>query len=590
MDMAYRMLAKTFEGLEDVLADELQQLGALNIQKQRRAVAFEGDIKLMYKANYWLRTAINVLKPIASFQVENEKELYDGIYAIKWFEYFDVGKTFSVDVVLVNSNINHSKYASYKVKDAISDQFRYYFNQYPEVNRQQADIYINVHIANNLCEVSLNSSGISLSDRAYRKPGQKAPINEVLAAGLIKLSGWDMNSHFIDPMCGTGTLLVEAALMAYRFPPAFLRSEFSFMKWTNYDRRIWRELLEENQDIQHDFEFKIIGSDLSAKNLKLAEEIIHRIKFHKDIELVNLDITDLTAPEGELKGWVITNPPYGERIETVDLIKLYKKIGDVIKQNFAGYKAWIISSDLEAIESIELSAYSNLPILNGSLECRYIGYEIPKADINKILVVDLNNEDQLEMENEEKENDFVNDSEIIPEVIHIDNKLFYDLFISEGNGKERQNDEDGVHYTDQESTEEVEKRIKDAKSEKSSYGRKSRDEKPSYKRDGTSSGEKTSYRKSGETRPYSSDRPSYRKSSEDKPYSSDRPAYKRSSDDKPASRERGSYGKSNDSKPHSSVRPARKDFGKDSKPSSNTRSYGRKNDDTKGKRNYKKRD
>ena len=376
MAETFKMLAKTLEGLEEVLAKELKDLGAENIVKGRRSVSFEGDLKLMYEANYWLRTAISILKPIASFKAENEQALYDGIYAIKWFEYFDIGQTFAIDTVLVNSNIDHSQFASYKSKDAIVDQFNYYFNQRPDVDTKNANIRISVYISNNECEVSLNSSGNPLFKRGYRQGGHKAPINEVLAAGLIKLSGWDMNSHFIDPMCGSGTLLVEAALMAYNFPPMFLREEFAFMNWTNFDPTIWREIMNEVLGKQREFEHRIIGGDISSKNLRYARDIVKTIRFHKDIELVNVDVADHIPPQDDVKGVVIMNPPYGERLLSDDLLDLYKKIGDAFKQNFTGYTGWVISSDTTALKSIGLKTSRKIPMFNGALECRFNAYDL----------------------------------------------------------------------------------------------------------------------------------------------------------------------------------------------------------------------
>ena len=376
MAETFKMLAKTLEGLEGVLAQELKDLGAENIVEGRRSVSFEGNLKLMYEANYWLRTAISILKPIASFKAENEQALYDGIYTIKWFEYFDIGQTFAIDTVLVNSNIDHSQFASYKSKDAIVDQFNYYFNQRPDVDTKNADIRISVYISNNECQVSLNSSGNPLFKRGYRQGGHKAPINEVLAAGLIKLSGWDMDSHFIDPMCGSGTLLVEAAMMAYNFPPMFLREEFAFMNWTNFDPTAWREVMNEVLGKQREFEHRIIGGDVSSKNLRYARDIVKTIKFHKDIELVNVDIADHVPPQDDVKGVVIMNPPYGERLLSDDLLDLYKTIGDSFKQNFTGYKAWVISSDTTALKNIGLKTSRKIPMFNGALECRFNAYDL----------------------------------------------------------------------------------------------------------------------------------------------------------------------------------------------------------------------
>ena len=425
MGKDFRMLAKTFEGLEKVLAEEITSIGGKNVEVQRRAVSFEGDMELMYRANLWLRTAINILKPISSFKAESEQELYDGIYSIKWFEYFDVGKSFSIDTVLVNSNITHSMYATYKVKDAIADQFRYYFNQRPDVGRGDADININVYISGNQCEVSLNSSGVPLFKRGYRQSGHKAPINEALAAGLIKLSNWDMNSNFIDPMCGSGTLLVEAALMAYNFPPAFLRESFSFMMWSNYDPTIWRKITSETTSKQRDFEHRIIGGDISERNLNVAREIINEIKFHKDIELVNIGIINHKAPEDDAKGVVVTNPPYGERLKSEDLEGLYSQIGDAFKNNFPGYKAWVISSDMDALKSIGLKTSVKIPLFNGPLDCRFNAYDLyegtKRTDIDILDVKTENNEEV-----------------VIEETI--DNELLVDLYIGNKVKGERRED------------------------------------------------------------------------------------------------------------------------------------------------------
>ncbi len=435
------MLAKTFEGLEDVLAKELEYLGAKNVVPQRRAVSFEGDMKLMYEANLWLRTAISILKPIASFPCENEQALYDGVYAIKWFEYFDVGKTFSVDTVLVNSNINHTKFAAYKVKDAIADQFRYYFNQRPDVGRQDADVFINAYISNNECIISLNSSGTPLFKRGYRRAGHKAPINEVLAAGLIKLSGWDMNSNFIDPMCGSGTLLVEAALMAYNFPPAYQREVFSFMNWTNYDPTIWRELKDEVHKKQREFDYKIIGGDVSERNLNVAREIITEMKFHKDIELKNVDVEKHMPPEGDVKGWIVTNPPYGERLKSEDLEALYAKIGTAFKFNFQGYYAWVISSDMQALKHIALKTKKKIPLLNGALECKFNAYELYEGS-KKVWsdkgkqgsssdVIQVESKSQSDIDEFEKSNDTLDLEGNDVDNKSLENDMIFDLYVSE---------------------------------------------------------------------------------------------------------------------------------------------------------------
>jgi len=408
-----RMIAKTYEGLEEVLAQELKELGAEEIKLLRRAVEFHGDLKMMYKANYWLRSAVNILKPIAAFEVEDEKDLYDKIYAIKWMNYFDLGKTFAVQAT-VNSHekLTHSQYAALKVKDAIADQFRYYFNQRPDVDPKNANININVYISGKQCEVAINSSGMPLFKRGYKVEMHRAPLNEVLAAGMILLSGWDKNSNFIDPMCGSGTLLIEAALMAYNFPPQFMRRNFSFQYWSDYDRSLWREILSEDLAKQRDFEHRIIGGDISSKNLEIARHLITHMKFHKDIELVQSDIRDHKAPDDGQKGWIVTNPPYGERLHSKDLLGLYEKIGTAFKHNFPGYTASIISSDVEAMKMIGLKPIKKRELYNGGLLCKFNTYDLyegSKKEKKKSDESDKSPEDSGEVAvSEEVENHIVN--------------------------------------------------------------------------------------------------------------------------------------------------------------------------------------
>ena len=373
----FRMIAKTYEGLEEVLAKELEELGATDIKKLRRAVEFYGDLKMMYKANYWLRTAVSVLKPIAAFEVKDEKDLYDKIYGIKWFNYFDLGKTFAVQATVNNhETLTHSQYAALKVKDAIADQFRYNFNQRPDVDPKNANININIYISGTQCEVAINSSGMPLFKRGYKVEMHRAPLNEVLAAGMILLAGWDKNSNFIDPMCGSGTLLIEAALMAYNFPPQFMRHNFNFQYWSDFDPSIWREIKSKDLELQKDFEYRIIGGDISSKNLEIAQHLITHMKFHKDIDLVQSDIRDHKAPDDGSKGWIVTNPPYGERLHSKDLLGLYEKIGTAFKHNFPGYTAALISSDVEAVKMIGLKPMKKRELYNGGLLCKFNTYDL----------------------------------------------------------------------------------------------------------------------------------------------------------------------------------------------------------------------
>ncbi len=414
-NIKYRMIAKTYEGLEEVLAKELEELGASDIKLLRRAVEFYGDLKIMYKANYWLRSAVSVLKPIAAFEVEDEKDLYDKIYGIKWMNYFDLGKTFAVQATVNNhESLTHSQYAALKVKDAIVDQFRYYFNQRPDVDPKNANININVYISGKQCEVAINSSGIPLFKRGYKVEMHRAPLNEVLAAGMILLSGWDKKSNFIDPMCGSGTLLIEAALMAYNFPPQFMRRNFNFQYWSDFDPSIWREIKSEDLELQHDFEHHIIGGDISSKNLEIAQHLITHMKFHKDIELVQSDIRDHKAPDDGSKGWIVTNPPYGERLHSKDLLGLYEKIGTAFKHNFPGYIAALISSDVDAVKMIGLKPIKKRELYNGGLLCKFNTYDLyegsKKEKKQDDIATDTENisDENTEVVSEEAESNIVN--------------------------------------------------------------------------------------------------------------------------------------------------------------------------------------
>ena len=393
----FRMIAKTYEGLEEVLAKELKDIGATDTKILRRAVEFYGDLKIMYKANYWLRTAVSVLKPIAAFEVEDEKDLYDKIYGIKWMNYFDLGKTFAVQATVNNhETLTHSQYAALKVKDAIADQFRYYFNQRPDVDPKNANININIYISGKQCEVAINSSGLPLFKRGYKVEMHRAPLNEVLAAGMILLSGWDKNSNFIDPLCGSGTLLIEAALMAYNFPPQFMRHNFNFQYWSDYDPSIWREIKSEDLIVQRDFEYRIIGGDISSKNLEIAQHLITHMKFHKDIDLVQSDVRDHKAPDDGNKGWIVTNPPYGERLHSKDLLGLYEKIGTAFKHNFPGYTAALISSDVEAVKMIGLKPIKKRELYNGGLLCKFNTYDLYEGSKKekKVEGADTENQEQ----------------------------------------------------------------------------------------------------------------------------------------------------------------------------------------------------
>ncbi len=373
-DTKYQMIAKTFYGLEEVLAEELKNIGAENVEPISRAVSFEGDLSIMYKANYLCYTAIRILKPIATFTVGNEEDLYNEIKKIAWWDYMDVNQTLAIDAVLSYSQITHSKFAALKSKDAIVDKFRDKFGERPSVDPINPDLRINIHIYRENCTVSLDSSGSSLHKRGYRIAVDKAPVNEVLAAGLIKLSGWEGQTNLIDPMCGSGTILIEAALQAFGVAAGYYRKDFGFKHWKDFDAELWKKIQDDALDNQKDFEHRIIGSDRSYKAISIAEENLKSARLHKDIELRKTTLEDLTFPISE--GVMITNPPYDERLDEDDIKGLYQMIGDQMKQKFKGFNCWILSGNLEVLKFVGLRPSRKIVMYNGAIECRFAKYEI----------------------------------------------------------------------------------------------------------------------------------------------------------------------------------------------------------------------
>lgn len=368
----YRFVAKTFRGLEPVLADELEQLGARKTEIGNRAVFFEGDNAMMYRANYHSRTAISILKPIYEFYAKNEDELYKCIGRINWGKYMDVNSTLSINAVAFGDIFKHSKFVALKAKDAIVDQFRRRKGSRPDVDNKSPDLKIQIHIANTKCTVLLDSSGDPLFKRGYRIKTNKAPINEVLAAGMIKLSGWKMDCDFIDPMCGSGTVLIEAALMAYGIAPGTYRKKFGFENWNDFDASLFEEIAEETYQSKP-FEHAIKGGDVSANAIAIADENIKNAFLAKKIQLNKQNFFD-TRPES--KGIIVTNPPYGERLKPDDLKIFYQKIGDKLKLDFKGYTAWLISSNIEIMKFIGLRPDKKIKLYNGPLECSFRKYSL----------------------------------------------------------------------------------------------------------------------------------------------------------------------------------------------------------------------
>jgi putative N6-adenine-specific DNA methylase len=371
---SFQMIAKTFKGLEGVLAKELEDLGALKVKEQNRMVEFFGDKTLMYKANYHLRTALRILKPIASYKVKDEHELYNAIRKIDWDEIFSLKQTFAIDSVVNSDYFSHSKYVALKVKDAIVDQFRDKYEKRPFVETEDADIRIHIHISHDVCDVLLDSSGESLHRRGYRTKATKAPLNEVLAAGMILLSGWDKKSTFIDPMCGSGTLIIEAAMMANGIPPGMYHEKFGFENWKDYDADLFEEIQEEEFEIDNK-EVNVFGSDVSEIAIRIAKHNIENASLTKKINLLIKPLEGYNPPKDE-KGVVVTNPPYGERIKKNEINAFYKVLGDKFKQSYEGYSIWMISSNFDAIKHVGLHSDQKLTLFNGPLECKFLEYNI----------------------------------------------------------------------------------------------------------------------------------------------------------------------------------------------------------------------
>ncbi len=370
----FRMVAKTMQGLEGVLAIELAKIGARDVKEHKRAVSFVGDNGTMYKANYLLRTALRIIKPVAKFNAKNEKDFYDGIYAMDWSLWLKPEDTLAVDCTLNTDIFNHSYYIAQKTKDAIVDQFREKFGKRPSVDTEFPTLRINVHVTRQEVTVSLDSSGYSLHKRGYREEAGKAPMNEVLAAGIVLLSEWHPSQRLIDPMTGSGTIAIEAAMIGSHIPPGVFREKFGFEKWNDFEAPLWETITESAINKISNEGLDITGLEISPNTIAKARENIERAKVDDLVKTICGDFFEWTPPEG--KGILIMNPPYGERMEQDDSLEFYKQIGDTFKKKYAGYEAWLISSNQEALREIALRPSRKITLFNGPLECRLMKYEM----------------------------------------------------------------------------------------------------------------------------------------------------------------------------------------------------------------------
>ena len=371
--MEFEMIAKTFMGLEDILAQELVELGANNVEKGRRMVAFTGDKALMYRANFSLRTAIRILKPIKHFRAKSADQVYDHIKEIDWSKYISEGKTFSVDSVVYSEEFSNSRFVTYKVKDAIVDQFRERTGKRPNISVADADVRLNIHISEDKATVSLDSSGDSLHRRGYRQETVEAPLNEVLAAGMILMTGWKGETDFIDPMCGSGTIAIEAALIARNIAPGVFRKQYAFEKWPDFDAALFDEIYNDDSR-EREFEHHIYGYDIDYLAVNMSKANVKAAGLSADITIEQQDFKDFKG-HGE-KAIIVTNPPYGERISTPNLLETYKMIGERLKHAFKEGEAWILSYREECFQQIGLKPSVKIPLYNGSLECEFRKYSI----------------------------------------------------------------------------------------------------------------------------------------------------------------------------------------------------------------------
>ena len=368
------MVAKTFFGFEEILAKELQLLGAQQVEQGIRMVSFKGDKGFMYKANLSLRTALKILKPIYYFRANNEEGLYKGISGINWSQFMNSNQTFVIDTTVHSDYFKHSQFVSQKSKDAIVDQFRNKTGQRPSVDKDYPDLRINIHIDKDQVSVALDTSGSSLHQRGYKTATNIAPINEVLAAGMILLSGWDGQGDFLDPMCGSGTILAEAAMIACNIPANINRKEFAFEKWNDWDNELFDQIMDSLLKKVREFHYTIKGYDKAPSAVAKAKDNIKNANLEEYITVQEKNFFD-TQKESQGPLHMVFNPPYGERLD-IEMERFYREIGDTLKQNYPGTNAWFITANLEALKFVGLKPSRKIKLFNGSLEARLVKYEM----------------------------------------------------------------------------------------------------------------------------------------------------------------------------------------------------------------------
>lgn len=371
----YQFIAKTFHGLEKILASELKKTGAQDIKILKRAVGFTGNIEVMYRANYELRTALNILQKITDFTANSSDELYEKTKKVNWDSYLNLKETFSIDKTVHSDIHKHSQFAALKTKDAIVDFYTEKYNERPSVNIKNSDKKINLHINGNKCTLSIDTSGEALFKRGYRKETGPAPLNEVLAAGIVMMTDYKNIDYFFDPMCGSGTILIEAARIFMKIPPSFNRKYFAFQKFSNYDYQLWNKVRREaDKLINKEIELKIIGTDIDEEIVRIAKKNISEAGLRNYIKILAKDFIN-TKIENK-KGLIVTNPPYGERIKSLNLNKLYKDTGDTLKKGYKNWSSYIFSGNMNAVKNIGLKPSQKQMLYNGKIECRLLKYDL----------------------------------------------------------------------------------------------------------------------------------------------------------------------------------------------------------------------
>ena len=498
----FTLIAKTFQGLEDVLAKELATLGAENIETGKRMVSFTGDKRMMYLANFSLHTALRILKPIKQFEANTADEVYEAVKNVEWGDFLSVGQTFAVDATVHSEHFRHSMYVSYKVKDAIADYFRDKEGKRPSVSVKNPDIVLNIHINDSQCTLSLDSSGESLHIRGYRAETGKAPLNKVLAAGLIMMTGWQGETDFIDPMCGSGTLPIEAALIAKNMAPGIFRTQgYAFEKWPDFDAELLESIYNDESN-ERPFEHHIYAYDIDPKMVATTRGNIKRAGMTRIIDVEMRDIKDFVQPAE--KSVMITNPPYGERISSDNILELYATIGERLKHAFVGGQAWILSYRDECFDQIGLKPTRKIAVLNGELECSFREYEIFEGKYVQFREAGEELNKDKEGDKEEKPKKRVSHSKwLTPEQHRLAELERYE----KAEAKKKRLEEERLH------PELKEKREKSFRKEGDKPFRKNGDKKP-FRKDG----EKKPFRKDGEGKSFrkDGDRP-FRKDGDRKP-------------------------------------------------------------------------